>query len=95
METTEVEEEVLRTLLIVEDDASFAKALRRSFERRGYEVHACAGLEEMRELLQTVDPDYAVIDLKLATGLFVLAMLALPSLRRGRGPLPARETIRE
>lgn len=34
-------------------------------------------------------------DLKLATGLFVLAMLALPSLRRSRGPAPARETIRE
>ena len=34
-------------------------------------------------------------DLKLATGLFVLAMLALPSLRRGRGPAPARETVRE
>lgn len=34
-------------------------------------------------------------DLKLATGLFVLAMLALPSLRRNRGPAPARETIRE
>ena len=34
-------------------------------------------------------------DLKLATGLFVLAMLALPSLGRSRGPAPARETIRE
>lgn len=34
-------------------------------------------------------------DLKLATGLFVLVMLALPSLRRGRGALPERETIRE
>jgi len=34
-------------------------------------------------------------DLKLATGLFVLAMLALPSLKRGRGPAPAREAIRE
>ena len=34
-------------------------------------------------------------DLKLATGLFVLAMLALPSLRRARGSAPARETIRE
>ena len=34
-------------------------------------------------------------DLKLATGLFVLAMLALPSLRRTRGPAPVRETIRE
>lgn len=34
-------------------------------------------------------------DLKLATGLFVLAMLALPSLRRSRGPAPAREAFRE
>lgn len=34
-------------------------------------------------------------DLKLATGLFVLAMLALPSLRRGRRPALARETMRE
>lgn len=34
-------------------------------------------------------------DLKLATGLFVLAMLALPSLKRSRGPAPAREHMRE
>ncbi|TIW84790.1 MAG: ABC transporter permease, partial [Mesorhizobium sp.] len=34
-------------------------------------------------------------DLKLATGLFVLAMLALPSLKRSRGRAPAREEIRE
>ena len=27
--------------------------------------------------------------------LFVLAMLALPSLKRSRGPAPARETVRE
>lgn len=34
-------------------------------------------------------------DLKLATGLFVLTMLALPSLKRGRGPAAAREAFRE
>lgn len=34
-------------------------------------------------------------DLKLATGLFVLAMLALPNIKRSRGPAPARETVRE
>lgn len=33
-------------------------------------------------------------DLKLATGLFVLAMLALPNLCRNRGPAPAREILR-
>jgi len=34
-------------------------------------------------------------DLKLATGLFVLTMLALPSFKRGRGPAAAREAFRE
>lgn len=34
-------------------------------------------------------------NLKLATGLFVLAMLALPSIRRSRGGAPAREAMRE
>lgn len=34
-------------------------------------------------------------DMKLATGLFVLVMLALPSLRSARGPGPARDAIRE
>jgi putative ABC transport system permease protein len=34
-------------------------------------------------------------DLKLATGLFVLIMLALPSIKRGRGPAAAKETFRE
>lgn len=34
-------------------------------------------------------------DLKLATGLFVLTMLALPSLKLSRGPAAAKETFRE
>ncbi len=34
-------------------------------------------------------------NLKLATGLFVLIMLALPSIRRSRGGAATRETIRE
>lgn len=34
-------------------------------------------------------------DLKLATGLFVLIMLALPSLKLSRGPAAAKETFRE
>jgi two-component system response regulator RegA len=54
-----------RSLLIVEDDASFAKALRRSFERRGYQVTLCEGLDQVATLLQTTPPDYAVVDLKL------------------------------
>jgi two-component system response regulator RegA len=55
-----------RALVIVEDDASFAKALKRSFERRGYLVTLCAGLEEVTALLETAPPGFAVVDLKLS-----------------------------
>jgi two-component system response regulator RegA len=52
-----------QSLVIIEDDASFAKALRRSFERRGYETNP---------------PGYAVVDLKLngASGLECVKMLS-------------------
>ncbi|ONG53773.1 two-component system response regulator [Pseudoroseomonas deserti] len=55
-----------RLLLIVEDDESFSRTLRRSFERRGYEVLVAASLEETQALLATRSPGYAVVDLKLA-----------------------------
>ena len=55
-------------LLIIEDDASFAKALRKSFERRGYVVSVSDGIEDARAILQQAAPDYAVVDLKLASG---------------------------
>lgn len=57
-----------RSLLIVEDDAAFARALRRSFQRRGYEVELCEGLETLPAALDAEVPDYAVVDLKLSIG---------------------------
>jgi len=57
-----------RQLLIVEDDDTFARTLVRSFERRGYEVLSASSLAEVRGLLQTHRPGYAVVDLKLAGG---------------------------
>lgn len=57
-----------RQLLIVEDDDAFARTLARSFERRGYEVLRATGLAEVKVLLQTHRPTYAVVDLKLAGG---------------------------
>ncbi len=64
-------------LLIVEDDASFAKALGRSFERRGYQVHLCERIDGIERLLEDFSPHYAVIDLKLASssGLECIRML--------------------
>ncbi len=60
-----------RFLVIVEDDAGFARTLKRSFERRGYEVVVTASLEELRKVLDERSPGYAVVDLKLggASGL--------------------------
>jgi two-component system response regulator RegA len=57
-----------RLLLIVEDDASFARTLLRSFERRGYAVVTAASLEGVTAILESQTPDYAVVDLKLAGG---------------------------
>lgn len=54
-----------RRLLIVEDDAKFAAALQRSFERKGYEVRRAASLAEIQALLAETRPGYAVVDLKL------------------------------
>jgi two-component system response regulator RegA len=60
--------ETERLLLIVEDDAAFARTLHRSFERRGYAVLVASKLEEVVKLLETQTPEYAVVDLKLAGG---------------------------
>jgi two-component system response regulator RegA len=54
-----------RLLLIVEDDAAFARTLGRSFERRGYTAMLAANLDEVSTLLKEHSPGYAVVDLKL------------------------------
>jgi len=58
-----------RSLVIIEDDAAFARTLRRSFERRGYQVRAAENLEALRALLaEGYRPGFAVVDLKLGGG---------------------------
>ncbi|MDB5701858.1 MAG: DNA-binding response regulator, partial [Sphingomonadales bacterium] len=52
-------------LLIVEDDAAFARTLERSFERRGYDVLVASGPDGMAQFLAHRVPRYAVVDLKL------------------------------
>ena len=53
-------------LLIVEDDAVFARTLQRSFERRGYEAVLAASPADVDQVLADRTPQYAVVDLKLA-----------------------------
>jgi two-component system response regulator RegA len=66
-----------RLLVIVDDDEAFARTLRRSFERRGYIVLAASGYDELRVLLESHRPAYAVVDLKLggASGLVCVQAL--------------------
>ncbi len=54
-----------RSLILIEDDAAFARTLGRSFERRGYSVVHATGLESAQALLAVHQPQYAVVDLKL------------------------------
>ena len=64
-------------MLIVEDDAVFARTLARSFERRGYEVRHAASLAELDVSLSDHVPGYAVVDLRLGheSGLACVARL--------------------
>jgi len=66
-----------RHLAIVEDDVSFARTLKRSFERRGYQVSTAASHEELLQLLKEHTPGFAVVDLKLSgvSGLSCVATL--------------------
>jgi len=72
-----------RALVIVEDDAAFARTLRRSFERRGYRVRTAESLETLRNLLAEGEreglpgPGFAVVDLKLGGGSGLACVQAL------------------
>lgn len=56
-----------RSLLLVEDDADFARTLMRSFERRGYKVRHADCLAAVMTCIAGETPNYAVVDLKLGT----------------------------
>lgn len=65
------------TLLIIEDDATLAHTLARSFERRGYIVSTAASPDDTATILHQATFDFAVVDLKLgaASGLTCVDML--------------------
>ncbi|MEX1666970.1 response regulator transcription factor [Zhongshania arctica] len=55
----------LRSLILIEDDAAFARTLGRSLERRQYTVLSTNSLEGAKNILEKHSPGYAVVDLKL------------------------------
>lgn len=73
-----MQSEEQRLLLIIEDDAAFARTLVRSFERRNYRVLHASSQDEAETLLEEHSPGYAVVDLKLhgnTSGLACVQML--------------------
>ena len=66
-----------RLLLIIEDDAAFARTLGRSFERRGYTVLMASNKDEAEALLSEHTPGYAVVDLKLSDNISGLACVQM------------------
>jgi two-component system response regulator RegA len=68
-----------RFLVVVDDDVAFATTLKRSFERRGYDVEVAPTLEKLEILLRSRTPGYAVVDLKLAGASGLTCLKALHS----------------
>jgi two-component system response regulator RegA len=56
-----------RTLLVVDDDATFRARLVRAFESRGLSVRAAGSYEEAIALATADPPELALVDLRLPT----------------------------
>jgi two-component system response regulator RegA len=69
--------DVVRRVLVVDDDDTYRTALGRAFERRGFEVLAAASVAEALEMAERVTPDFASIDLRMpgASGLELVRRL--------------------
>jgi two-component system, response regulator RegA len=74
-----------RSILVVDDDATFRETLARAFRDRGYRVQTAADVRTALASATTDTPDFAVVDYNLGreSGSDVLAgLLALcPSIR--------------
>lgn len=55
-------------ILLVDDDAPLRRSLQRAMERRGFRVFVGESLKSGLELAHSIEPDYAVIDLRLEDG---------------------------
>ena len=66
-----------KTLLIVDDDKSFATRLSRAMEARGFEVRMAESVQDGLSYIRSEPPAYAVVDMRLddGNGLDVIALL--------------------
>lgn len=68
---------IVPRLMIVEDNIGFATTLKRSFERRGYQVWLAADIDALEAQLAIAKPQFAVVDLKLGIGSGLLCVQRL------------------
>ncbi|MDF9393034.1 MULTISPECIES: response regulator transcription factor [Methylococcus] len=52
-------------LLLVDDDPTYCEVLRQALERRNYTVHVANDVETGLDLAARIEPEYAVIDLRI------------------------------
>jgi two-component system response regulator RegA len=52
-------------LLLVDDDETFCSVLKPALEKRGFEVFTCTDVKSGLELAEQMEPEYAVIDLRI------------------------------
>jgi two-component system response regulator RegA len=55
-------------LLLVDDDKAFLQRLARAMEKRGFVVETAESVAEARAKVETVDPAFAVVDMRLEDG---------------------------
>ncbi len=53
------------TLLLVDDDPTFCGVLDLALRKRGYEVHVATDVEAGIRLAEELEPEYAVVDLRI------------------------------
>lgn len=52
-------------LLLVDDDPTFCGVLKQALTRRGFEVHTATEVESGIALAEEIEPEYAVVDLRI------------------------------
>ncbi|MBM3202606.1 response regulator transcription factor [Candidatus Woesearchaeota archaeon] len=70
-------ESPLPSLLLVDDDPTFCEVLKGALSKRGFEVFVASGVTSGMEIAGRVEPEYAIIDLRIGieSGLSLLRYL--------------------
>jgi two-component system response regulator RegA len=64
-ETTEKSQSEYPHLLLVDDDETFCMVLQQALKKRNFEVYVAHDLDTGLEIAEQVEPEYAVIDLRI------------------------------